>query len=192
MFNEQLFGVFSSGCAAVGYGIYIRSVLKRETKPHLFSWIVWSLVLLIVFLAQVSKGAGPGAWPAGFSTAVCILTALLSVRYGDKDITISDWVAFAGSLATIPVWYFMHDPLWAVVLATVIDGLAYYPTFRKSYFKPYEEHTSVYIMDSIKWVVAFFAMQDFSMTVLLYPVFCFFANGGLAFVIYWRRARIAP
>jgi hypothetical protein len=73
MLSKELLGYVSVACAAIGYGYYIRSVLLRRTKPHAFSWGVWSLLMLIVFLAQMSKGAEAGGWVAGFSTGACII-----------------------------------------------------------------------------------------------------------------------
>jgi hypothetical protein len=141
----------------------------------------------IVFLAQLSKGAGAGAWVTGFSAAACVLIAGLFVTRGEKNITKSDWLAFVGAIITIPVWYFTHDPLWAVILATAIDAMAYYPTFRKSYFKPYEENFFTYSMDTFKWIVALFALGNYSATTMLYPLFLLLANSALVSMILWRR-----
>lgn len=191
MTYQDFLGYFSVAFAAVGYGSYIASILKKKTKPHLFSWGVWSLLMAIVFLAQVSKGAGAGAWVMGFSAAACLAIAVMAVKNGEKNITRSDWLALVGALITIPVWYATHDPFWAVVLATVIDGLAYYPTFRKSYGKPYEENVLTYTVDIFKWIVAFFALSDFSATTLIYPVFIFTSNCALVAMIMWRRLVMA-
>jgi hypothetical protein len=79
------------------------------------------------------------------------------------------------------------DPLAAVIMATVIDALAYYPTFRKSWFKPFEENFLLYVTDVSKWIVAFFALTDYSFTTMLYPSFCFAANIVLAAMIVGRR-----
>jgi hypothetical protein len=191
MTHQDFLGFFSVACASVGYGSYIRSILQKKTKPHLFSWGVWSLLMAIVFFAQVSKGAGAGAWVMGFSACCCLLITLMAIKNGEKNITKSDWLALAGALITIPVWYMTHDPLWAVLLATVIDGLAYYPTFRKSYGKPYEENVLTYSVDIFKWIVAFFALSDFSATTLIYPVFIFTSNCALVAMIMWRRLATA-
>lgn len=190
MTHHEVFGFVSVACAALGYGNYIRTVLIRQTKPHLFSWLVWGVVIGIICLAQLSKGAGAGAWATGFSSASCIVVAILAVTRGEKDITVSDWVAFAGAAAIIPVWHLTQNPLWAVILGSVIDALAYYPTYRKSYIKPFEENYLLYSLDIVKWMVAFFALGDYSATTLIYPIFCMVANGLLVAMILLRRAKV--
>lgn len=177
--------------STIGYGIYIRSTLKKQTKPHLFSWAVWTVLMFIVFFAQLSKGGGAGAWVTGFSAAACLIIAGLAVTYGERNITKSDWFAFVGAIIIIPVWYFTQDPLWAVILATAVDAMAYYPTFRKSYLKPYEENFMTYSIDISKWIVALFALGHYSATTMLYPVFLLLANSALVSMILWQRSRIS-
>ncbi len=188
---QDIFGVVSVVFAAAGYGAYIYTVLKGRTKPHVFSWAVWGVLVFIVFLAQLSKGAGAGAWATGFSAVAYFVIAGLALKRGEKHITRGDWVAFIGAICAVPVWYFTHDPLWAVLVATAIDGMAYYPTFRKTFLKPYEENYFIHLMDALKWVIAFFALSDFSLTTLVYPAFIFMADSGLAAMILWRRLRVA-
>jgi hypothetical protein len=187
MSTQDFFGLLSVLCSAIGYGIYIKSIVRRRTKPHLFSWIVWTAVLAIVFLAQLSKGAGAGAWASGSSALACLIIALFGITRGEKNITPSDWIALAGGLTMIPVWYLTRDPLWVVVLAVAIDALAYYPTFRKSWFKPDEENPFLYAMDILKWLISFVAMSDYSLTTMLYPLFLIAANSALIGMICWRR-----
>lgn len=187
MVDKQTLGFISVALSAIGYGSYIRSIIQKRTKPHLFSWAVWAVLMVIVFLAQVSKGAAAGAWVTGFSAAACVVIAIFSVPFGEKHITRGDWLAFIGALITIPVWYFTNDPLWAVIIATLIDALAYYPTFRKSYAKPYEENAFTYTMDFLKWIFALFALGNYSLVTLFYPVFLLAANSSLVAMIIWRR-----
>lgn len=187
MIDKQAFGLLSLVLSTVGYGGYIRSILNRRTRPHVFSWTVWAVLMGIVFLAQLSRGGAFGAWVTGYSAAACLAIAALSVKHGEKDITPGDWLAFGGALATIPAWYLTRDPLWAVMIATAIDALAYYPTFRKSYLKPHEENYFTYVMDILKWIAALFALGAYAPVTLIYPLFLMAANGALVATILLRR-----
>lgn len=51
----------------VAFVPYVRSILQGQTKPHVFSWIIWGTTTLIVFLAQLEAHGGVGAWPIGIS-----------------------------------------------------------------------------------------------------------------------------
>jgi hypothetical protein len=106
--------------------------------------------------------------------------------------TKTDWLALLSGLSIIPLWYVTKNALWAVVLATLIDAFAYYPTFRKAWIKPYEEDFFLYASDDIKWIFALLAMSDHSTTTLLYPFFCMLANSSVAVMIVWRRRLQKP
>jgi len=93
-------------------------------------------------------------------------------------------------LSAIPLWYYTKNPLAAVIIATIIDVLAYYPTFRKSYLKPKEEMIFSYIVSNAKHIMSLFAMSGYSMTTVLYPVALFIMNGALIGMLALRRVRL--
>ena len=59
---------------------YIQSIQQGRTKPHVFSWFIWALGTVVVFLAQLAAGGGPGAWPIGTSGLVTAYIAILAYR----------------------------------------------------------------------------------------------------------------
>ncbi|HEU0117584.1 MAG TPA: hypothetical protein VFR09_03025 [Alphaproteobacteria bacterium] len=189
MSEKEYLGLLSIFLSLIGYGVYIRSIIRKVTKPHAFSWIIWSVLMGIVFFAQMSRGGGAGAWVTGASALMCCIISAGAIVRGEKNITRGDWLAFVGAALAIPVWYVTHDPLWAVVLSTCIDAMAYYPTFRKSWHKPFEENFVTYSMDTVKWTVALFALESYSPTTLIYPLFLMMANIALVSMILLRRGQ---
>ena len=183
MVDKQTLGLLSLALTTVGFASYIPSILRRETKPHIFSWVVWAVVVGIAFFAQLSKGAGAGAWTTGYSAFLCLVVAVLSFKHGEKNITRSDWIAFIGAWLAIPVWQITHDPLWAVVIVTFIDLMAYYPTVRKAYRNPFEENYVVYVMDTLKWIPALFALDHYSATTVIFQFFALAENSSVALMI---------
>lgn len=78
---------------------YIRGIRRRETVPHVFSWIVWAFGTLVVFFAQLAGGAGLGAWPIGLSACLTAYVAWLAFQVrGRVEITRHDWVLFVLAL----------------------------------------------------------------------------------------------
>ena len=174
----------------VGFASYIPSVLRRQTRPHVFSWLLWGVLVGIAFLAQLSKGAGLGAWTTGYSSFLCLVVAGLSFHHGERNITRGDWVAFIGALLAIPVWQMTHDAFWAIVIVTLIDLVAYYPTVRKAYAKPFEENYVVYITDTLKWIPAILALEHYSPATLFFQMFALVENSSVAVMILWRRKQL--
>jgi hypothetical protein len=184
-----IFGWITIFLGIVGYIPYILSLYRKQTKPHVFSWFLWGLLTGIAFYAQLSAGAGPGAWVTGLTAVICLGIAGYAVFHGEKHITRSDWMTFIAGLCAIPVWIFTADPLWAIVWVTIIDALGFYPTFRKSYYKPFEEEPLTYALCALKFFVAIFALENFNLTTALYQFSLVVMNGlFVAMVLYRRKA----
>ena len=71
---------------------------------------------------------------------------------GEKHVTRGDWIAFLITFFAIPLWVVTSDPLWSVLLVTVIGAVAYYPTFRKSFAKPGEELAFKSVLTVIRYL----------------------------------------
>lgn len=154
----------------VGYFPYIRTILKGETKPHVFSWVIWGLTTFIVFFAQLEGGGGRGAWPIGVSgTIACTVAVLAWHKRSDTSITRADWVFFILALAALPLWYFTKTPLWSVVTLTTADILGFGPTLRKAYANPFDENLVFWGLFAVRNAVASAALERFSPTTLLFP-----------------------
>jgi hypothetical protein len=187
--TREVFGYFSLFIAFVSYIPYARMTIKQTIRPHVFSWIIWGTMNAITFFAQISRGAGAGAWATGFSAAGCFFIAFLASLHGEKKITRSDGMVFLSSLAAIPIWYVTKNPLSAVILLTLINVAAFYPTLRKSWINPHEEMISQFLVSDIKHLGSIFAMTSYSTVTMLYPVSALFLNTSLAAVIFRRRVK---
>ena len=188
---KEALGLLSIILTCAGFGVYFRDILRKKTKPHAFSWIVWGLLSAIAFLAQRSGEAGAGSWALGAVTAACFISAGFAIARGEKDIKRSDVVAFVTALTAIPLWYFTGDPLWAVVVVSMIEVLAFYPTFRKSFHKPHEETAFMYGLDAVKFALAFGAMENYSLANTLYPLVIVMTDSTFVAMVLWRRAAVA-
>ncbi len=187
---QTVAGVVAVGLGALGYVFYVRGILRGEVKPHSFSWFVWGLLTAIGFVAQVVGGGGAGTWVTGFTAVASFGFALVGLGASSRVyITKSDWVFFICALAAIPVWYFTGNPLWSVVMITVIDAAAFVPTFRKAYFHPETENAWTYTFSSIKFVFGLAALSMFSWTTVLYPASLILANGVFVCMLLWKRSQ---
>lgn len=185
--TKEAMGWISLIIAVIGYVPYIISIIRRKTKPHAFSWIVWTIVLGITFVAQYSDEAGAGSWATGISAMICVPISIMAVLWGEKNITRGDWISFLGALAAIPVWVATRDALWAVILVTFIDASVYYPTLRKSWIKPYDELTFQYVIAAAKYVFALLAVDKVSVVTTLYPTVSILMEASVVLVLTFRR-----
>jgi hypothetical protein len=186
-FYHQIFGLTSFCIGLWGTSVYLLSIFRGQTKPHVYTHLVWGIISAIAFFAQVYDNAGPGAWAIGLTAAACLFQSGLALKYGEKNITVTDKIALGTSFIAIAAWVITKDPLLSVVLASLIDVVAFYPTFRKSWLKPWEENLTAYNIANVKLALSIIAISHFSMTTVFYPAFCFAVNALFVAGCLWRR-----
>lgn len=191
MLTKEWLGALSVIIVVLATVPYVRQMLAGTIKPHLFTWIIWTLTTCIAAAARSSEQAGPGAWGQWAGGISCLIVALLAWRLGEKQITRSDQIAFAIALLAIPVWQLTENALAAVVIVTGIDLIGYYPTFRKSWLRPHEEAIFNYLAANAIHILSLLATERYALVNVLFQVAVFTANSLLIFMVLWRRAQLA-
>lgn len=82
--TASIFGVIGSAVsllAAIPYGL---AIFRRAVRPHLFTWLIWSVVTAIAAAGQWVAGAGPSAWCTAAIAATCFLTFVASLFRGER------------------------------------------------------------------------------------------------------------
>lgn len=170
---------------------YLVSTWRGKTRPHIFSWGIWGIFNLIGGLAQMVDGGGPGAWVNIAGLCTCWAGALFGyLRGGTRDITRSDCYAAGGAIIGIIPWLLTNNPLWSVIIITVIDMLAFYPSFRKGWAKPHEEMTLVYWVSAIKHALGIAALTNFSVTTVLFSASLVLTNTVYVLMLVLRRRAV--
>jgi len=168
--------------------LYISWILKWETKPHTFSFLIWSILSCIWFLGQIFDNA----WIWSIVSLVWFLNALivfiLSLKYWVKVLTKWDKISFFFAFFAIILWGITKTPLYSIILVTIIDTCWYYPTLSKISRMPYSENIptwAVSILAIIFWIIA---LDHYSIITTLYPAMIVFMNSWVVgFIWYFRR-----
>jgi hypothetical protein len=168
---------------------YIRDILAKKTKPHFFTWLIWTTLTWISFFILVSEGAGVGAWVTGITALTCLVILCLSFFFGERKITILDWVCLILAFFALALWKNANDAFLAMIIIVMIDTLGFIPTYRKSFSKPYEETLSTYLLVTGKHVLTLVALQTYTPTTILYPSVLFLSNFLFAIMLVIRRRK---
>lgn len=191
MIEKDIFAFIGIAITLVGYAAYITSIFRGNTKPHPFSWIIWATLTAIAFFAQISDEAGPGAWVTATTAVISYLIVVLAyLKRHDQTITRSDWITFLAAIFAIPLWFITDTPLWSVIWITIIDGLGFYPTFRKTWAKPSDELPFHYGVAGLKFIFALFSLENFTLITALYPFSLVIMNFTFIAMLYWRRFQL--
>ena len=149
---------------------YGRAALAGRIAPHAFSWLIWTLVTLSVFCAQLSDGAGVGAWPVGLSGAITASIAVLAwLGRGDVAPTRSDAYFLVAAASALPIWWATSDPVWAVLILTAIDLAGFGPTVRLAWRRPHHEQARFFALAAIRNALVVTALEHYSVATVLFP-----------------------
>lgn len=188
---KEILGVSAVAIGLIGYVPYFRTIFNGKTKPHAFTWFVWGVLTAIAFGGQIVGNGGAGAWVTGFTAFISFAIFGLALIKGKRDFPFVDWLCLSGCMVALGLWAITNDPLLAIILITVIDMLAFIPTFRKSYSNPYSEPAFTYTLSGLKFLVSLFALAQLSAVTILYPVSLVLTNGVFVLMILVQRKRLA-
>lgn len=174
----------------IAYIPYFRDVLKGKTKPHLYSWLLWGLLALLVAGLQVVGGAGVAIWPTVVVGFLCFGVAALSLKGSSKYITTLDTLMAILSLSAIIAWLVVDQPMVALLLVIAGDILAFIPTVRKSWDKPYSETLSMYAITTFRYILVVLAIQEYTLLSALWPAFWILGNALFVVLLVIRRKQV--
>lgn len=190
MDTNQIIGIFSLIVGIYSYILYYQDIFAGKTKPHRFTYLVWTLITAISFFGQITSGAGPGAWVMGLTVLACAGIFALSFKYGEKNIVLADWLALTGAILALISWIITKSPTLAAILISITDALALIPTIRKSYHKPYQETLAAYFISGLQFAVSLFAIQTYSIATTFYPASIALINWSFTVMLLIRRRAI--
>lgn len=170
MIYKEVLSTVAMAVTFIAFLPYILAIYRQAIRPHVFSWIIWGATTFMVFLAQMADGAGVGAWPIGLSGLITTYIAVLAfLKRGDYMISRQDWLLLLLALSAMPFWYLTTEPLWAVIILTVVDVIGFAPTFSKVSHNPYEEQLLLFVLMMIRNILVIMALENYSLTTVLFP-----------------------
>ena len=188
--RPELFAGLAIVVDLVSCAVYLASIFRKQSKPHVFSWGVWGLVIGIGATAQLRLDGGLSAWVLFAVSACCLLVAVLAVFIGEKHITISDWAALCGAMLAIVLWQVTNNPVIAVYCIIIVECLSYWPTIRKSWLKPREESSRYFFWGGLGYLFTWAAIPQMSFDNLLYPLFLMVTDWGFMAYLLVRRKQL--
>lgn len=188
---KEILGSLAVILTFVAFIPYIYSIFIGKTKPHVFSWVIWGITTFIVCFAQIADNGGAGAWSTGISGVTTMFIAWLAyIKKSDSSITRVDWFFFILALSAIPFWYLTSNPLWAVIILTSIDTVGFAPSIRKAYVKPFEDQLLMYAVVAVRNIVAIAALENYSLTTVLFPGVMTVTCAGFIVLVLLRRKAV--
>lgn len=178
---------------AIGGNIpYLRDLLRKQVRPHPYTWLVWSIVSCIIFFGQVAKGAGIGALPTAASEIFTIIIFFFSLRYGFKDIRPIDTFFLILALVGLVPWVLTKDPTISVIIAVGIDLVAFTPTIRKTWIHPETETPILYGSNVMRHILMLFSLKTYNIATTLHSIAMITTNVIMASLIVGNHKKVSP
>lgn len=190
MTSALIFTVVALILVLVGYIPYIRDIFNGKTKPHAFTFLIWTLSTAVSFFLQIKGGAGPGAWITFAGVLFQLFIFCLCLRHGTKDITKSDIFFLILALLSLFLWLVVDQPVAAIILAVLVEIFGFIPTVRKSWKAPYSETLFTYWIYVIRHAMAVLALSTFNILTVLFPATLVVANLIVALLLVVRRKQV--
>ena len=92
----------------------------------MFTWFIWAVLEGTAFFAQISKGAGAGAWVTGTTSVLCLSVFVSRCRAVKKILPLVIKLSLGGAILGIILWYFSKNALTAVILVSITDFLGFF------------------------------------------------------------------
>lgn len=184
---KEALGIAAAILVFAGYIPYIRDILRGKTHPHVYSWFLWGILTIVIFGIQITHHAGFGGLVTIAAGVMCLVVLLLSLKGGKKNIAFSDNVVLVLTLVCMALWIVAKQPLLAILLACATDLLAFAPTVRKSWNKPFSETLSLYQLNTVRFGIAVIALDQYTFINIVWPAMWAVVNGLFSVVLVSRR-----
>jgi hypothetical protein len=183
----QILGFATGFISVISYIPYIRDMFAGTTKPERASWFIWLILGGIAFFSQLAKGATHSLWLPGIQSFFNLVIFLLAIKFGVGGFTRRDSIALAAAALGLLLWYFTKEAAVALFIVIAVDAVGMVLTVIKSYEDPGSETIASWYLFAASGLVAAFAVGEFNLILLAYPLYIVFANLAVVAAIYWGR-----
>jgi len=166
---------------------YVRDTVRRSTRPHRGTWLIWTVLAIVVSLSQQADGASWSVAMAVTQAATNGLVLALAIRLGAGGLSTLDASLIALAAAGVGGWLLAGDPLTATAGVVVADLVAAAMMVPKTWRDPGSETLSTFAGASLAGALSAVAVAGPDPSLLLYPAYYCLVNGALALLIVGRR-----
>ncbi len=188
----RILGIVSGCVYVIAYLPYVLSIIKKKTRPHPVSWVLWALIGGVTLFLYLRIGAHETVPLAVLNFILPLAIAIVSVRYWKGGLSRFDKICLALSLAAVIIYAVTHDATLALSFNLVGDFFAFLPTLKKAYLDPASE-------DGLTWILIFIgnclslaaAFARPSYGILIFPAYLTFFSILMCVFIFRGRLKKA-
>ena len=186
---KDMFSVLAGLLFIAAFVPYIRSILKKETKPAKASWIIWASLDTITLTGMFFKeavngqilGAIFGAW----------IVVVLTLKYGIPGWTKLDKFCLGGAILGIILWQIFSDPTFGIMTSLSVVFLGSIPTFMSAWKYPSRENKLAWIIFWVSCIFALIAIPRWTLADAAQPITFFAIETIMMYILFVHPRMLA-
>jgi hypothetical protein len=139
----------------------MRDTIRWKTTPHPFTTGIW--LILVGFTCYVLWRDGEYLWliPGGIIVLSLIIRFIFGIKFF-KTIPINwfDYLCLTMSMGVLIYYWLSRDTLISVILAALVDLIAFLPTFKKAWIQPWSETLSFWLIGALVDVLSIASLMN--------------------------------
>ncbi len=186
------FVIFASLFNIVGSAVYAYKTFKGETKPNRVTWLLWIIIPMIAFFAELQEGVGLQSlmtFMIGFGPLLVFIASFLN-KQSYWQMSKLDWACGILSIVALVAWQVSGHGDVAIAFSLLADGLAGLPTLIKSWKDPQSEHYAPYLAGAISAGITLLTITNWTFANYAFPVYILCTGVGVASIIYFSWGRL--
>ncbi len=191
MTTVALLGIAAAILSLIDPVPYVRDILRRTTRPHRGTWLIWSALGSTAFASQLADGGSWSLAMIGVQTVSTTLVFALSLRFGTAGVGACDLCVVGIAAFGIAGWAVSAEPFVATLFVVAADAAGVMLMLPKTWRDPSSETLSTYVLGGTAGILSAAAVGATDVTLLLYPAYFALANGATAGVIAHRRRAVS-
>jgi hypothetical protein len=168
------------GLLVAGEGLfYIRGIMRGSTRPHPFTWGLWTALGAIGFAAAFVGGGGIGLIPLGTLMVENFLIFIFTLRQNHPgEQRVSPLLLLIASVGVIG-WLLSNTPAIASISVVIADSMGLIPTLKKTWRDPSSEPAWLWGISALAMALGLASLQHFTLASTLFPAYIVVANCGV-------------
>jgi len=179
---------------ALGFALYIRSILSGETKPHRVTWGGWTFVGILGVLSSHEAGAGVGLLvSAAFAVGVAIVFCLsLIPKYGKPGGTRAELIAgIIAALALVTQLFIDYPPSLGATIAIAADIVFLWPTLKAAWNQPETEALFPWGINLLSVMLGILALGNYSYPAAGYSIYLLLGDAAVFSALLIQKPKLA-
>ncbi len=176
MLGHLNLGLLAGIITLLGFVPYCLAIVQGRTKPNQATWVIWSIVGILLGSSYWASGATQTLWVPLSYVIGPIITTAFALRYGADQWSRFDRLCLLGAAVSLLLWFLLRSPQVALVINLVIDLFGALPTIRNAWHRPQDEDRTGWLIFTVGNALNILAIDRWTWEIASYPLYISFAN----------------